>query len=73
MVEAKAAVTHECLELSRKSDCRFYDCLHARYPCGVKEVPENSSRAQCELEKSYANGLNDKIVEASLFDMESKL
>eukprot|EP00106_Octopus_bimaculoides_P012674 XP_014780116.1 PREDICTED: uncharacterized protein LOC106876190 [Octopus bimaculoides] len=54
------AITRECLKLSGNGDCRFYDCLHARFPCGVSEVPANSSHAQCEVGKLKANTLDDE-------------
>ncbi|CAI9741004.1 XP_036369325.1uncharacterized protein LOC118767948 [Octopus vulgaris] len=42
----QAAVTKECLRYSKDLDCRFYDCLNQRFPCGETQE-KNKSRAHC--------------------------
>eukprot|EP00106_Octopus_bimaculoides_P012672 XP_014780114.1 PREDICTED: uncharacterized protein LOC106876188 [Octopus bimaculoides] len=51
-------ITDKCLQYSKDLDCRFYDCLHGRFPCGGPKK-KNRPRAHCVRSKEKAHKLTD--------------
>ncbi|XP_052832759.1 uncharacterized protein LOC128250814 [Octopus bimaculoides] len=56
--KGQTAVTKQCLRFSRNLDCRFYNCLNARFPCGAEHLPRNNPRVHC-LKAKRTYRLND--------------
>ncbi|XP_036369331.1 uncharacterized protein LOC118767949 [Octopus sinensis] len=54
----QADVTKECLQYSKDLDCRFYECLEERFPCG-HGVQKGQSRAHCVKINERANKLTE--------------
>uniref|UniRef100_A0A0L8GL32 Uncharacterized protein n=1 Tax=Octopus bimaculoides TaxID=37653 RepID=A0A0L8GL32_OCTBM len=51
-------ITDKCLQYSKDYDCRFYDCLNQRFPCG-ESSRKGKARAHCVKSKERAHKLTD--------------